>query len=138
MSMYLRVFVFVILGTGLSGISASDDSVIYFEQAVASGYAEVRPSESLSIDLSGYSLPEHATLILLQVYSNYYYLPLVPGKTIYRFSSDSVQSAKGSEKFSGLRSHDPTFLMIGREVSPGSMDVGALISDESVTVRVGM
>ncbi len=49
---------------------ASGNSVINFQNAVATGFADIEPSESLTVDLSGYLKPADATLVVLHVYNN--------------------------------------------------------------------
>lgn len=117
---------------------ASENAVISFKQAITSGFADIVPSESLTVDLEGYDVPLDATLVVLQVFNNYYYLSIEPNKTRYVFSRDSGQSTKLSKDFNGIKRLDPVSVIIGKEVSPGSLEMGTVISSESIMIRVGM
>ena len=139
MSKNLLIYVLFAIYFVLTGsVRALDGSVLHFKDAAVSGFADINPSERLTVDLSGYDISENATLVVLQIFSNYYYLPINPDRKVYLFSKDSGQATKRSQQFKGLNRLDPVFVIIGRETFPGSLDVGLMISDKSIMVRVGM
>lgn len=131
-------FLVVIL---LHSIAVADEGyVIKMSDAVESGNVVVKPNSIYSIDLTGYKIPKEANLIIFHVLdspmSHYYYQEIKPKKHVYQMTANELKATTGSPPFSGLKNGDSAFLIIGSETQPGSINMGVLFSNESISVIV--
>ncbi len=119
---------------------ANERNVIRMTEIVKAGHVVVKPKAEYNIDLAGYEKPDDAKLLIFHVLdsprSHYYYQELKAGKSLYRMSETTLQATKDSPPFRGLKTDDSAFLIIGSEVQPGSIEMGVLYSNESISVIV--
>ena len=119
---------------------ANDAIVIKMSDIQKIGNVVVKPSTEYYVDLSGYKIPKEAKLIIFHVLdspkSHYYYQEIKPGKFVYQMKSNQLKVTKGSPPFNGLKKGDSAFLIIGSETQPGSINMGVLYSNESISVIV--
>jgi hypothetical protein len=50
--------------------------------------------------------------------------------------SNELKATAGSPPFNGLKAGDSAFLIIGSEIQPGSINMGVLYSNQSISVIV--
>jgi hypothetical protein len=119
---------------------ADGDNLIKMSETVKAGSVVVKPSTEYEVDLSGYEVPKNAKLMIIHVLaspmSHYYYQEIKDGVALYKMNSETLQATTGSPNFSGLKAGDSAFLIIGSEVNPGSINMGAVFSNESISVIV--
>jgi hypothetical protein len=119
-------------------ITAAEVEEILVKESAAVGHADIDPTQQLIVDLTGYMLPTDASILVLQIETNYYFHQIKQNKTTYLFSKDSGKQTKGSAQFSGLSRLDSAFILLGREAYPGSLDIGVMVNYESILLRIGM
>ena len=92
---------------------ANEGNVIKMSDAVKAGHVVVKPSAEYQVDLTGYSVPKEANLIIFHVLdspkSHYYYQEIPPGKSIYQMTSNKLKATTGSPHFDGLKKGDGAF-----------------------------
>jgi hypothetical protein len=119
---------------------ANDAIVIKMSDIQKVGNVVVKPSAEYYVDLSGYKIPKEAKLIIFHVLdspkSHYYYQEIKSGKTVYKMTSNELKASTGSPPFKGLKNNESAFLIIGSETQPGSINMGILYSNESISVIV--
>lgn len=125
----------------VNSIALADDVIeINLSEIQKKGHVVVKPGKEYYVDLKGYTIPAEAELIIFHVMdsprSHYYYQEIKPGKSVYKMSSTELKASTDSPPFSGLKNNDSAFLIIGREVQPGSINMGILYSNESISVIV--
>ena len=137
----MKKIILILIITLLNSMALADDVIeIKMSEVQKKGHVVVKPNEEYYVNLSGYNVPAEAKLIIFHVMdspqSHYYYQEIKPGKTVYKMSSTELKASTGSPSFSGLKNNDSAFLIIGSEVQPGSINMGILYSNESVSVIV--
>jgi len=55
---------------------------------------------------------------------------------VYQMKSNELKATEGSPPFNGLKNGDSAFLIIDSETQPGSINMGVLFSNESISVIV--
>lgn len=119
---------------------ANEGTAIKMADTVEVGNVVVRPNAEYLVDLTGYEIPKEAKLIIFHVLdspmSHYYYQEIKPGKAVYKMATNELKAATGSPPFKGLEQGDSAFLIIGSETQPGSINMGVLYSNESISVIV--
>lgn len=109
-------------------------------EAVQTGSVVVKPGREYQVDLAGYMLPKEAKLVAIHVLgspmSHYYYQKIIPGKSVYLMNAKNLKSSTGSPPFSGLKNGDDAFLIIGSETQPGSINMGILLCNESISILI--
>ena len=137
MKKIIIIFVVILLS---SIVVANEGNVIKMSDIVKVGNVVVKPSTEYHVDLTGYKIPKGAKLIIFHVLdspmSHYYYQEIKPGKFVYQMKSNQLKVTKGSPPFNGLKNGDSAFLIIGSETQPGSINMGVLYSNESISVIV--
>ncbi len=119
---------------------ANESNVMRMSEIIKAGHVVIKPNAEYDIDLTRYKIPSDAKLLVFHVLdspkSHYYYQKLMAGKSLYKMSESTLQATKGSPSFKGLKKNDGVFLIIGSEVQPGSIEMGVLYSNESISVIV--
>ncbi len=119
---------------------ANESNVMRMSEIIKAGHVVIKPNAEYDIDLTRYKIPSDAKLLVFHVLdspkSHYYYQELTAGKSLYKMSEATLQATKGSPSFKGLKTNDGVFLIIGSEVQPGSIEMGVLYSNESISVIV--
>ena len=137
----MKKIILILIIMLLNSIALADDAIeIKMSEVQKKGHVVVKPSNEYYVNLSGYNLPEEAKLIIFHVLdsprSHYYYQEIKPGKSVYKMSSTELKASTDSPPFSGLKNNDSAFLIIGSEVQPGSINMGILYSNESISLIV--
>ena len=137
----MKKIILILIMLLLNSIVLADDIIeIKMSEVQKKGHVVVKPSKEYYVDLRGYTIPAEAELIIFHVMdsprSHYYYQEIKPGKSVYKMSSTELKASTDSPPFSGLKNNDSAFLIIGREVQPGSINMGILYSNESISVIV--
>ncbi len=121
-------------------VVANEDNVILMSDTVKAGHVVVKPSTEYQIDFNGYKVPKEAKLLIFHILdspkSHYYYQEIKPGKSVYYMTAKDLKATTGSPPFSGLKKGDGAFLIIGSETQPGSINMGVLYSNASISVIV--
>jgi hypothetical protein len=135
-----KIIIFLIVILLPSIVEANENIEIKMSDAVKVGNVVVKPSTEYIVDLTGYKIPKEAKLIIFHVLdspkSHYYYQKIKPGKLVYQMKSNELKAATDSPPFNGLKKDDSAFLIIGSESQPGSINMGVLFSNESISVIV--
>ncbi len=135
-----KIIIILIIMFITSIASADDGNEIKMADVQEMGNVVVKPGKEYYVDLSGYDIPREAKLIIFHVLdsptSHYYYQAIKPGKSVYKMSSTELKASTGSPPFKGLKHNDSAFLIIGSETQPGSINMGILYSNESISVIV--
>ena len=131
----------ILIAVLINAIALADNVIeINMSDVQDKGHVVVKPGKEYSVNLSGYKIPEEAKLIIFHVMdsprSHYYYQEIEPGKSVYLMSSNELKASTGSPPFNGLKNNDSAFLIIGSETQPGSINLGILYSNESISVIV--
>ena len=123
-----------------STTSADQTTVIRLSEAAKVGHVIVKPGAEYEVDLSGYKVPQEAKLLVLHVLdsprSHYYFQEIINGTLLYKMNAKTLKPTTGSPPFRELTNSDGAFLIIGSEVEPGSINMGILYSNESISVIV--
>lgn len=118
----------------------SEGTVIKMSEIVKIGNVVVKHSTEYDIDLSGYKIPKEAKLLIFHVLdspkSHYYFQEIKAGKSLYKMNANTLKATNGSPQFKGLSNSSGAFLIIGSEVQPGSINMGILYSNDSISVIV--
>jgi hypothetical protein len=137
MKKIIIIFVVILLP---SIVVANEGNEIKMSDIVKVGNVVVKPRTEYLVDLTGYKIPKEAKLIIFHVLdsprSHYYYQEIKPGKFVYQMKSNELKATTGSPPFNGLKKGDSAFLIIGSETQPGSINMGVLYSNESISVIV--
>ena len=137
MKKIIIIFVVILLP---SIVVANEGNEIKMSDIVKVGNVVVKPSTEYLVDLTGYKIPKEAKLIIFHVLdsprSHYYYQEIKPGKFVYQMKSNELKATTDSPPFNGLKNGDSAFLIIGSETQPGSINMGVLYSNESISVIV--
>ena len=135
-----KTILFLVMMFLHSIVVANENVVIKMTDTLEAGSIVVKPSNEYYVDLSGYKIPEDAKLIIFHVLdspiSHYYYQEIQPGKPIYKMTSNELKASTGSPPFKGLKNNENAFLIIGSEAQPGSINMGIVHSNESISVIV--
>jgi len=135
-----KIIIFLVLILLPSIVVANEVNVIKMSDIVKVGNVVVKPSTGYIVDLTGYKIPIEAKLIIFHVLdspqSHYYYQEIKPGKLVYQMKLNELKATAGSPPFNGLKNGDSAFLIIGSETQPGSINMGILFSNESISVIV--
>ncbi len=104
------------------------------------GHVVVKPASEYLVNLEGYSIPKEANLIIFHVLnspkSHYYFQEIKPGKSLYKMNSNELKATHGTPFFKGLNVSNGAFLIIGSESYEGSINMGILYSNLSISVIV--
>lgn len=119
---------------------ANEGTVVEFSAALEQGAVNLKPGVEFYVDLDGYDAPPEAELVILHTQDSplphYYFTELVRGKTLYKFSVETLDMSTGSPPFSGLEAGDSAFLIIGSETQPDSINMGVVRDYDSISIRV--
>ena len=137
----MKRIILILITVLINAIALADDVIeIKMSDVQKKGHVVVKPGEEYYVNLVGYKIPEEAKLIIFHVMdsprSHYYYQEIKPGKSAYKMSSSELKASTGSPPFKGLKNNDSAFLIIGSETQPGSINMGILYSNESISVIV--
>ena len=137
----MRKFLFTLLSMLLHSIVLANGVVeIKMSEAHEVGHVVVKPSNEYHVNMESYEIPVDAKLIIFHVLdspqSHYYYQEIKPGKSVYKMTARELKATINSPPFDGLKNHDSAFLIVGSETQQGSINMGVLYSNDSISVIV--
>lgn len=135
-----KIIIILIIALVNSSALSNDGIEIKVSDVQKVGNVVVKASNEYYVNLTGYNVPKEAKLIIFHVLdspkSHYYYQEIKPGKSVFKMTSNELKASAGSPPFKGLKNNESAFLIIGSETQPGSINMGLLYSNESISVIV--
>ena len=127
-------------------VAAADDLVIKAADFPGGGDLEITATNSLVLDTQGsifskahgegFGPPDTIALHYIgDTVKGYYSMPYRSQDNIFRINKENL-TARGNPPFPGFEAGATAFLMIGREIPKGSLDMGVFADQWNLNIRV--